>query len=139
MLNDSQKRRVSIVLNILEEDLHDMERLLHSEDYIGIVHEMDNDIPLPVKKALIEKIGWIKDRIHIVAERFNLKREQKSLSRQFYGRLTCDCTALEESKTQYLKGYGSVTEGLNDTLDPELDAVIGLIREMERLLLKLES
>lgn len=139
MLNDAQRRRVSVTLSSLEEDLHDMERMLKSEDYIGIIYEMDNDIPLPVKNALIEKIGEIKDGIDTLAERFDLEREGRILRRQLSARLTYNWTTLEEIKARYLKGYGNVAEGLKDTLDPELAAIIGLIQEMERLLLTDES
>ncbi len=133
MLNDAQRRTVSVTLSSLEEDLHDMERLLQSGEYAGIVHEMDNDIPLSVKNALIEKISAIKDRIHTLAERFSLNREQRSVSRQLFARLTYDWTTVEEIKTRYLRGYGSVAEGLKETLDPELDTIIGFILEMERI------
>lgn len=139
MLNDAQRRRVSVTLSSLEEDLHDMERMLKSEDYIGIIYEMDNDIPLPVKNALIEKIGEIEDGIDTLAERFDLEREGRILRRQLSARLTYNWTTLEEIKARYLKGYGNVAEGLKDTLDPELDAIIDLIQEMERLLLTDES
>ncbi len=139
MLNDAQRRRVSVTLSSLEEDLHDMERMLKSEDYIGIIYEMDNDIPLPVKNALIEKIGEIEDGIDTLAERFDLEREGRILRRQLSARLTYNWTTLEEIKARYLKGYGNVAEGLKDTLDPELAAIIGLIQEMERLLLTDES
>lgn len=134
MLNVSQKRRVSVTLSSLEEDLHDMERLLKSEDYIGIVYEMDNDIPSPAKNALIRKIAQVKNRIRSLAERFDLERERRSLRRQLSARLTYVWTTIEEIKTRHLRGYGAVAEGLKDTLDPELDAIIGLIQEMERLL-----
>jgi phosphoenolpyruvate carboxylase len=110
-----------------------MARLLQSGNYIGIIHEMDNDISFMAKKTLMEKIGEIKDTMHTLAARFDLEREQRSVSRQLFARLTYDWTTLEEIKTRHLKGYGSVAEGLKDTLDPELDSIIALIREMERL------
>jgi hypothetical protein len=125
---------MSVTLRSLEEDLHDMERLLRSEDYIGIVYEMDNDIPAPAKNAYIRKIAQVRDRIRSLAERFDLEREQKSLIRQLSARLTYDWTTIEEIKTRHLRGYGTTAEGLKETLDPELDAIIGLIQEMERLL-----
>ncbi len=134
MLNDAQRRTVSVTIRFLEEDLHEMEHLLQSGDYIGIVHEMGNDIPLPTKKALLDKIGAIKDRIHSLVERFSLKKEQRSVRRQLFARSTYDLTMLEETKTQYLKGYGNTAKGLQDSLDPQLDSMIDLLREMLRLL-----
>ena len=139
MLNDSQKRRVSVTLSSLEEDFHDMERLLLSLDYVGAVHEMENDIPAPARNALIDKIGGIKNRIRTLAERFDIERERRSLRRQLFARLTYNWTTLEEIKTRYLRGYGMAAEVLKETLDPELDAIIDLIREMERLLHTVES
>ena len=134
MLNEAQNRRVSVTLRSLEEDLHDMERLLEGGDYIGIIHEMDNDIPARAKDALNRKISQVKYRIRALAERFDLERQQVSVSRQLFARLTYDWTTIEEIKTRHLRGYGTTAEGLKETLDPELDAIIGLIQEMERLL-----
>ncbi len=134
MLNDAQRRRMSVTLSSLEEDMHDMERLLESANYVGVVHEIDNDIPAPAKNALTRKMAQIKDRIRSLAERFGLERERRNLRRQLSARLTYDWTTIEEIKTLHLRGYGAVAEGLKETLDPELDAIIGLILEMERLL-----
>jgi hypothetical protein len=133
MLNDSQKRIVSVTLGSLEEDLHDMERLMEGGDYTGVVHEMDNDIPAPAKDAMIREIAQAKDILRVLAERFSLERKKRNASRQCFARLTYNWTTLEEIKTGYLKGYGAVDDGLKDTLDPELDALIGLIQEMKRL------
>ncbi len=114
--------------------MHDMESQLKSADYVGVVYEMDNDIPPPVKNVLLEKIAQVKNRIRSLAERFDLEREQRSLSRRLFARLSYDWTTLEESTTRHLRGYGDVAKELNETLDPELNAIIGLIVEMERFL-----
>ncbi len=90
MLNDAQRRRMSVTLSSLEEDLHDMERLLESTDYVGVVHEMDNDIQAPAKNAMTRKMAQVKDRIRSLAERFDLERERRSLRRQLSSRLTYD-------------------------------------------------
>ncbi len=134
MLNEAQKRRVSVTFSSLEENLHDMERLLKGGDYIGIVHAMYNDVPEPVRDALLAKIAQVKNRIRSLAERFDLKREQRSLSRRLFAQLSYDWTTLEETTTRHLQGYGDVAKELKETLDPELNAIIGLIVEMERLL-----
>jgi len=139
MLNDSQKRRVSVTLSSFEEDLHNMERLLESADYVGVVHEMENDIPAPARKALIDTIDGIKNRIQTLVKRFDIERDRRSLRRQLFARLIYNWTTLEEIKTKHLRGYGAVAQVLKQTLDPELDAIIGLIREMERLLQTAES
>ncbi len=134
MLNDAQKRRVAVTLSSLEEDLHDMERLLESVDYVGVVYEMDNDVPLFAKDALVRKIAQVKGRIRSLAERFDLERDKRSLSRQVFARLSYDWTTLEEATTRHLQGYGDVGKELKETLDTELNSIIGLIIEMERLL-----
>jgi hypothetical protein len=134
MLNDAQRRRISVTLSSLEEDVHDMERLLKSEDYIGIVYEMVNDVSATARDVLIDKMALIKEKVRSLEERFSLDREQRTVSRQIFARLTYDWTTLEEIKASHLTGYGAVAEGLKDSFDPELDEIIGLIREMEALL-----
>ncbi len=40
MLNEYQKRGLSITLRIVEETMQDIERILHSETHIGILYEL---------------------------------------------------------------------------------------------------
>ena len=46
-----------------------------------------------------------------------------------------DCwQILEDEKAKKLKRYGDVAAGIKEALDPDLDIIINLIFDMERLL-----
>jgi hypothetical protein len=134
MLNDSQKRSVSATIRLLEKNLHTMEQLLRSDDYIGIVDELNNDLPVSVRDELSTLMTRIMDKIRFFAEHFALERQKRQVSNQLFALLTYNWTMLEEIKTRRLKGYGAVADGLQQTLDSELDAIIVLILDMQKTL-----
>lgn len=130
MLNEYQRRRVSITLSSLEEDLHDIEERLKSGDYTGILYEMKNDMSLQIRDFLIDNIAIIREKISNLAERFSLRGEIRMLSREIYGEMSVLWVSLEETKARRLRGYGEVAKGLADLLDPALDEIIALLDEI---------
>jgi len=74
MLNEYQRRSLSITLRIIEERLADIELILNKCDDIHILYERKCDIPGEVKEEVLRKTFFAKDRIRIIAENFNLKK-----------------------------------------------------------------
>jgi len=134
MLNEAQRRDLSVTLRIVEESLKDIEQISNNGNKIGILYEVRNNIPQAVKDEVLKKIILIKDEIKILAEKFDLEKEYKEASREAFGKLLHCWLILQEAKTNSLKRYGDVAPGLEDALDPHLNIIIDLIRELEHLL-----
>lgn len=134
MLNELQRRRVSLTLLGLEEDLHDIEEHLKRGDYRGILYGITNDIPSPTRDAMISKMTLIKEKISELSERFSLRGETEMLSREIFGKMSVIWVSLEETKAGRLRGYGGVAEELHDLLDPALDEIIVLLEEIRQAL-----
>jgi hypothetical protein len=134
MLNEYQRRSLSITLRIIEERLADIELILNKCDDIHILYERKCDIPGEVKEEVLRKTFFAKDRIRIIAENFNLKKKSIEASREAFGKLPDCWQILEDEKAKKLKRYGDVAAGIKEALDPDLDIIINLIFDMERLL-----
>lgn len=129
-LNDAQRRRVSITLGYLEKSLVEIERALEQGDYRGILFDLRNDVPQAVREELLAAAAVVREHITVLAERFDLQRMENGLSKQVASSLVYCWETLVDSSSKGLKGYGVVSEGLGDELDPELDAIIAQIWRM---------
>lgn len=129
-LNEPQRRRVSITLGYLEKTLVEIERALEQGDYQGILFDLRNDVPPAVREELIAAAAVVREHIAVLAERFDLQRMENELAKQVASSLVYCWETLVGSTSKGLKGYGVVSEGLGDALDPELDAIIAQIWRM---------
>jgi hypothetical protein len=134
MLNEAQERSLSVTLRIVEDRLRDIEQYIDAGDYIGILKEVKNDVPAAAKDLIHEKAALMRDRIRQLAERFSLGKERTEASRLSLARLSYCWEILEDAKSKRLKRFGDVHDGLADILDPELEAIINLLLDMEQLL-----
>ena len=131
MLNDSQKRKVSVTVSTLEENLIEIEELLKSEDRAGVLFELDNDIPLRVKRAILYKIASIKLEIKNLVDQFGLYKQPKKLSSRISGDASVLWASVAEIKSRNLKGYGGIAEGLQEALDPALEMICQELLEIQ--------
>jgi len=139
MLNEYQKRGLSITLSIVEESLRDIEHILNSGDDMGILYEVRDNVPAAIKDKLLRKMALIKDRIKIVAAEFNLEKRYTEANRETFGKLVYCWKILEDAKAGKLRRYGAVKPGLEEALDPHLDMIIDYILKMEHLLRNIQK
>lgn len=138
MLNEQQRRGVSITLRALEEDLDNLKLSIKHDYYTGILYEIRNDIPLDAQDMLIADISMIKAKIRLLAERFTLEKETRNLSRRLNGELSLLGVSVEEIISQRLRGSGEVAEGLKEALDPELVSLTDILWNMLKIIAKNE-
>lgn len=135
MLNKDQKRRLSISLRIVEENIHDIEQILHSGTYTGILYDVNCDIFPKVKEEILKKVSLIKDKIKSLSREFALEKEGREVRKKIFGKLSSCWEIMEGVKTKRLKKYGSILHELDDVLDPQLNIIIDLFSETEHLVL----
>ena len=134
MLNEHQKKKVSITMESLEEELLNIEQHLKGDDYVGALYELKNDVPLPIRKMLMTEITSIKEKIGNLADRFSLDSTgPKRLSQEIIGVLSILWVSLDEIKAKRLRAYGEVDGGLEEALDPELELMIQQILTMHHV------
>src|SRR5574337_134487 len=134
MLNEYQKRGLSITLRIVEETMQDIERILRNGTYIGVLYDMKSSIPPEIKEEILKRASVIKDRIKIISKIFDLTKEHREVLHEIFGKLPHCLEIVEDVKAKRLKRYGDVSNGLDKALDPQLNIITDLILEMQQLL-----
>jgi len=135
LLNTSQRASVSTTLSTLEEMLCEIERNLNCGGCKGVLYEVRDDVPVPIRGDVLKRISLIREKIKIIAEQFDLEKRSKVVSRDTMGKLVYGWEILEGAKARYLRGYGAVAEGLAEALDPQLKEIIALVDEMRDLVI----
>jgi len=135
LLNPSQQGSLATTLSTLEEMLCEIERNLTLGGCKGVLYEVRDDVPVPIQRAVLKRISLVREKIKVMAERFDLEKRSKAVSRDTMGKLVYGWEILEGAKARYLRGYGAVAEGLAEALDPQLKEIIALVDEMRDLVI----
>lgn len=133
MLNEYQHRSLIVTLMSVEKMLFEIEQTLKTEDYAGIVYDMKNDIS--DGESILSMISLARNKILVIVEQFSLQKTNKTASQQISVKLSYCWEILEDTRAKKMKKYGSIDEGIEKILDPQIDALVDLIGEMERKLL----
>ncbi|MBM4140780.1 MAG: hypothetical protein FJ242_04685 [Nitrospira sp.] len=136
LLNEYQRRGLSSTFRILEEMMCEIETLINSDGFRGNLIVTENDILLQSREEIVKKIQLVREKVSHLSKQFALEMKQAKLSSQILADLSYCWETLEGSKAKRLRGYGEVEEGLEKVLDPQIDAIINLITEMENILKK---
>ncbi len=134
LLDEYQKRGLTVTLRVVEEIIHDIERTLTEGERHGIFKDMRDDIQADNKAEILSKLPVIRERITDVKDAFGLEKIYRENTNEVLGRLNFCWEILIGSKAKGLAGYGSVSKGLDEVLDPQMDAIIKLIEEITKVL-----
>lgn len=135
MLNDYQRRGLTVTLRIVEESLEHIERILKNDGYSGVLYETRYDITKEIRKEISNRIPPAIAEIEKIADKFRLEKQIGWASNAAYGKLPYCWEILENARAKRLKRYGDISIALGKELDPHLDALIGILRKMEHILL----
>jgi len=70
MLNDYQKRGLSITLRIVEENVEYIEQLLKSRGYSGVLYETRYDLTDEIRDELSKRIPLMRAELGRIADKF---------------------------------------------------------------------
>jgi len=133
VLNPNQKRFLMITLGVVEDELRRLKGLLRDEREERLFSRIKNDIGQEEKNLLNEKIDYL------IAYLANLKKLFDLSESEFVLRYIVKATSvylsiqLEEAMSRRLKGRGEITPDLEETLDPKLNEMRFVLRQMESM------
>ena len=133
MLNPSQKRFLMVTLREVEDKLRRLKGLLQDNKEEELFSRIKDDIGQEEKNLLSEKIDYL------IAYLANLKKLLDLGESEFVLRYIVKATSvylsiqLEEAMSNRLKGYGEIMNGLKETLDPKLNEMKSVLRQMESI------
>lgn len=134
MLNEYQKRGVSVTLRIVEERINDIEQILNSKAYTGILYDTNCNISPEKKEEILKRVSFIKDRILYLSQKSDLTKERRKATSEIFGKLSYCLEIIDNIRAKQLERYGNITNGLDSVLDPHLDIMINLLLEIEHFL-----
>jgi hypothetical protein len=139
MLNEFQKRGLSITLRIVEESVEYIEQILKNCGTSWVLYESRDDIPREIRNEISKRIPLAKAEIEKIADKFCLEKQIGWASNAAYGKLPYCWEILENARAERLRRYGNISNGLGNELDPHLDAIIKILWEMEHILLAIRK
>lgn len=117
LLNESQKRSVTITLRLFEERLAEIEHLL-SVNERGVLYERVARFSPRQQETIRALLEETRAAIRDLAREFHLERETQDPARRIYGLLSVTWESLEELHSKPLRAYGEIDPRLPDVIDP---------------------
>ncbi|MDE3119393.1 MAG: hypothetical protein KGO52_16995 [Nitrospirota bacterium] len=137
MLNNSQRVYLGIVLRLIEEKMRAIEARLARPEEPGLMFTISNDMPPEAARALQQTIPAVYALIVTLRDRFALPLETKQMSREVARGLSSQhWVALQESDSTALGRYGAVDPSVAPDLDPQIEALAGLMLELEAIAMR---
>ncbi len=131
MLNEAQRRNLSIILRIIEQSLDEIAGLAEREgSHGGILYRMENDLSAGSKKEIQTHVQLIRERIASLTTQFDLDSDKRMVSRIAEAKLNYCWEILQEADTRGLRAYGPIAPGLDETLDPHIAALMELVMRL---------
>jgi hypothetical protein len=135
MLNEFQKRALSSTLCTFEEMIREIESKLSHSLYRGILYEeLIEESTLKNKKEIANKISFARDALDKLQKQFGLEKRIVEIKRQVIGKLYYCLQIIEAAKAKKLKGYGAVADDLENNLDPQINEINRVIRELIKVI-----
>jgi hypothetical protein len=134
MLNEAQHRHLSVVLQIAEERLLNLQRQLSGNAPAAKLLEMENDLTETERAFVVEKISELLRLIAGLSDRFSVTARSRSLRHGLDATLSITWADLQDVKGRALRSYGETDPRLGEHLDPLVDSIADGLLEICRVI-----
>lgn len=134
MLNPSQKNALRLTLELLEDELRRLRRLLQKGEGQRLLLHIVDDLTEEEKSLLNERIDRLISYVIHLKDSFDLTNRERVLRRIVKATSVYLSAQVEEVISDKLKGYGETTLEVKATLDPILNDMISILRQMESII-----
>jgi len=122
---ESYRNALSSQLAVIEELLNEIESVLKEEENFLFL-KIERKIKKEDRKKINERIKELKKIISVMKRKFNLKEDVLTDIAVISSRTSKIWEILCDMKTEKMKRYGKIPDGLSDVLDPLIDRMIKL-------------
>ena len=133
MLNPSQKNALRLMLELLENELRQLRRLLQKGEGQRLLLHIVDDLTEEEKSLLNERIDRLISYVIHLKDSFDLTNRERVLRWIVKATSVYLSAQVEEVISDKLKGYGETTLEVKETLDPILNEMISILRQMESI------
>ncbi|MCL4393219.1 MAG: hypothetical protein M1482_00075 [Chloroflexi bacterium] len=104
-----------------------------NEDEEGILYRRTSYFTFEQREKMRRLVAAMRQQIREADDRFHFRKEERDAAREIVGTLALSWESLEETRTNKLAAYGQVDPGLNETLDPIVQRLIGQLFELQHV------
>lgn len=133
LLNESQRRKLTSRLLLLEKDLRQVDAWLQITEEPGLLYRRSLSLSPEQRAAARQNIAAALEQIGELADRFNLARQEENLAATINAMMRLDWCDLGEAYADNLKSSGAVDPHLAPALDPLLDRLAGLVLSLPNI------
>jgi len=130
-LSENHRRVVSVLMRrvetVCEGILQDLDRKS------GLLHNMEDDVPPEQARMLRLLAEKLRAEVARVESEISLDPAIRSRKRSIAARISSAIIDLEEIGGSGLRGYGAVSEELEQALGEKFARLVGVLQEMERI------
>ncbi|HUK83303.1 MAG TPA: hypothetical protein VLZ12_11810 [Verrucomicrobiae bacterium] len=134
LLNEAQRRTISITLAGIERDLLQLKQALNGTPADGVLARHSEPLAQGLKQAATDLIAGIQHKIQSLAHTLELSPQHEPQLRTLLATLVLAGVAVEEIKPRHLRGYGNVDPATREFLNAELPPLQSLLRQLTELL-----
>lgn len=129
-ISKNHKTRLSVSMQVFENTISEVEGVIeNSHQQKTLTETVDNLSPFE-KAVILRRIEEVRELIKYVAQQLNLEKRRDETKKQILGTMTIQLVNLEEIRPKRLRGYGEVPEELREFLDPQIDKMMRLVKEI---------
>jgi hypothetical protein len=133
MLNLSQKRFLMVTFGEVEDQLRCLQEVLQNNKEERLFSRIKDNVSHEEKDLLNEKIDYLIVCLVNLKKLFDLGENEFLLRYMVKATSVYLSIQLEEAMSNRLKGYGDIMNGLKETLDPKLNEMKSVLRQMESI------
>ncbi|MCM8756958.1 MAG: hypothetical protein NC823_00570 [Candidatus Omnitrophica bacterium] len=123
-VSDNQRRTISTTLIMLDEMLCEFDRIAAGQETRSIMYAEKNSLSAKQKAQLRGIMTTMREIIRQIKERLSLETEEVNLANRIWSSASAFWEVLIETKSERLKGYGTITPSLADFINPKIDELI---------------
>ena len=133
MLNPVQKNALRLMLELLENELRQLRRLLQKSEGQRLLLHIVDDLTEEEKSFLNERIGRLISYVIHLKDSFDLMNRERALRRIVKATSAYLSSRMEEVISSKPKVYSEISPEVKQTLNPILSEMISILRQMESI------
>ena len=132
VLNEPQRRRFEVFLELLEESLNEVERIASLPDPVDSVSRIgyEPDIPIDFRDRAAPIIQRLRKKIDSVASALGIPSRPRSRLNAIRAIVTAEIVRVEDTFSDKLGGYGTVSPRAKTEVDPELSRILSDLKAL---------
>ncbi|NPV71436.1 MAG: hypothetical protein HPY55_12455 [Firmicutes bacterium] len=130
LMNESQRRSLSVILALLDEALFDFEAWADGRERRGIMYSETNDLSPAQREKVRRHVIALREEVDVLRSDLNLQMRTQSVRASIFARASSLWEGLVDSEPRRLRRYGEVNPEMEEYLAPRVKALVSRLEEI---------